>query len=390
METPYYLIHRNLLDENIAEFKTALNSNWENSQLCYSVKTNSLPWLLKHLNNNDVFAEVVSDEEYYLAQKCGFKENHIIFNGPIKSEKLLKAAILKGSIVNLDSALDVSVLLSMNVTDISNVGIRINVPTDIFSADDVEYYDDGFRFGFAVENGEFENVLGKIRQKFGAVPFGIHLHCNTKTRSLNVYKAIAGYSIELIKKYNFTPSYIDIGGGFWGGVSGKPSANDYMATISAELAHTVNPSTTKLLIEPGSAIIASSTELHTSVLDVKKTNRATIITTDGSRILIDPLWRRKSYLYTMQTANTSITQKQIICGYTCMDHDRIMCIENDKELSVGDKLIYHRVGAYTMTFSGMFIRHLPEVYVIENSQIKKVRNKISNDTYYKLHANENV
>ena len=56
-------------------------------------------------------------------------------------------------------------------------------------------------------------------------------------------------------------------------------------------------------------------------------------------------------------------EKQVVCGYTCMDHDRIMIIENKPELQVGDEIIYHRVGAYSMTFGGMFIRYYPDVFV---------------------------
>lgn len=42
MQTPYFLIHENLLDENVMAFQQALSKCWPNSQLSYSVKTNSL------------------------------------------------------------------------------------------------------------------------------------------------------------------------------------------------------------------------------------------------------------------------------------------------------------------------------------------------------------
>lgn len=97
METPYFVIHSDKLDENINAFQQALNTIWPNSQLSYSVKTNSLPWLLEYLHSKNVYAEVVSDEEYMLARKCGYLDNQIVFNGPIKGKQLIQTAFAKGA-----------------------------------------------------------------------------------------------------------------------------------------------------------------------------------------------------------------------------------------------------------------------------------------------------
>lgn len=55
--------------------------------------------------------------------------------------------------------------------------------------------------------------------------------------------------------------------------------------------------------------------------------------------------------------------------YSKSDNDRFLYlvkelskennVENEKELSVGDKIVYHRVGAYSMTFGGAFISIFP-------------------------------
>jgi diaminopimelate decarboxylase len=145
---------------------------------------------------------------------------------------------------------------------------------------------------------------------------------------------------------------------------------------------------TELIIEPGSAIIGSAVELHTSVLDVKKTAYSNIITTDGSRIYLDPLWRKSRYTYEIEfkKAPTKREEKQIICGYTCMDHDRIMCLENEYSLSVGDQIVYMREGAYSMTLGGLFIKYLCDVYVRDGEKMTKVRNKMSAKKYYRLQS----
>lgn len=384
MKTPYFLIHQDILDKNIVDFQSALDDIWPNSNLAYSVKTNSLPWLLKNLHSRGILAEVVSDEEYDLARLCGYSDSQIVFNGPIKGEEHFKEAVENGSIINLDSKRDLE-FLSQYAKARMCVGIRVNVPASYFPPEDIGYEEDGFRFGFCVENGDFARVLEIIERNVPDAKLGLHLHCNSITRSVGVYRAIAKYAASLISKYKLSLNYIDMGGGYFGGVEGKPTPKHYISAIRDELAGVVDQSITKLIVEPGSAIIGSAVDLHTSVLDVKDTSLARIVTTDGSRIHIDPLWAKSRYMYTMDCRLHGKKERQIICGYTCMDHDRIMVIENQPELSIGDQIIYNRVGAYSMTFGGMFIRYYPEVYVQTNDAFEIVRKRIEPCEYYTIH-----
>ena len=386
MNTPFFLIDENELKKNIDDFKTALNKIWPNSQLAYSVKTNSLPWLLEYLKDENVFAEVVSDEELDLAILCGYSMKSIIFNGPIKGEEHFKKAIEGEAILNLDSKNDLEFLKKYGSEERS-IGIRVNVSPQLFSKEDIGYEEDGFRFGFTDENGSLQKALETVYECCPKVKVGLHLHCNSITRSIAVYKTIAEYAAYLIKKYELNLDFIDIGGGFFGGVEGKPTSVDYIDAIKKELEKVVNINKTKLIVEPGSAIIGSVVELHTSVIDVKDTKHARVVTTDGSRIHIDPLWKKERYMYSTTAPKEQKTMpKQIVCGYTCMDHDRIMILENEQELRQGDKIVYYRVGAYSMTFGGMFIRYLPEVYVKRNDKLEKVRERISTNQYFKIQS----
>lgn len=384
MKTPYFLIHQDILDKNIVDFQSALDEIWPNSNLTYSIKTNSLPWLLKHLHSRGILAEVVSDEEYDLARLCGYSDSQIVFNGPIKGEEHFKEAIDNGSIINLDSKRDLE-YLSQYAKARMRVGIRVNVPASYFPSEEIGYEEDGFRFGFCVENGDFSRVLEIIERNVPGVRLGLHLHCNSITRSVGVYRAIAKYAASLISKYKLSLNFIDMGGGYFGGVEGKPTPKHYISAIRDELAGVVDQRITRLIVEPGSAIIGSAVDLHTSVLDVKDTSLARIVTTDGSRIHIDPLWAKSRYIYTMNCRLNGKKERQIICGYTCMDHDRIMVLENQPELSIGDQIIYNRVGAYSMTFGGMFIRYYPEVYVQTKDVFEIVRRRIEPREYYTIH-----
>lgn len=387
MNTPFFLISKEILNANISAFQTALSELWPNSKLAYSVKTNSLPWLLKYLYDFGVMAEVVSDEEYQLARLCGYADNQIIFNGPIKGRAQFLDAVENSALINLDSQRDLEYLRDSRPQSSHTIGIRVNVEPDCLPGEDIGFAEDGFRFGFSVENGELEKVLAAVKKICGDGPVGLHLHCNSVTRSLNMYRALSKYAANLIKEYDLSLSYIDIGGGFFGGVEGKPTPHEYVSVIKQELMGILDPRETMLIVEPGSAIIGSAVDLYTSVIDVKDTNHARIVTTDGSRIYTDPLWKKSRYMYSLKT-DTLKPQlaKQIICGYTCMDHDRLMCLENEPELVPGNQIIYHRVGAYSITFGGMFIRYYPEVYVEDGGNTVRVRSKITPEQYYEIQS----
>ena len=84
IQTPFFRIREQSLQYDVSLLRQSLADNWGNYIMGYSVKTNSLPWLLNYLKNQGFYAEVVSRMEYDLALRLGFPGRHIIYNGPIK------------------------------------------------------------------------------------------------------------------------------------------------------------------------------------------------------------------------------------------------------------------------------------------------------------------
>ena len=79
--TPCYVIHNDILQDGIDLLKTSLDKYWNNYIVGYSFKTNSLPYIIGVMRNAGFHAEVVSEDEYLLACKYGFR--NIIYNGPV-------------------------------------------------------------------------------------------------------------------------------------------------------------------------------------------------------------------------------------------------------------------------------------------------------------------
>jgi diaminopimelate decarboxylase len=71
MKTPYFLINKKELDTGLKKLNESLLHAWPNYIIGYSYKTNTLPWVIEYFNNHGCFAEVVSDDEYLLAESIG-------------------------------------------------------------------------------------------------------------------------------------------------------------------------------------------------------------------------------------------------------------------------------------------------------------------------------
>ena len=143
----------------------------------------------------------------------------------------------------------------------------------------------------------------------------------------------------------------------------KPSFYEYMSLISKELSKKFDSKETTLIVEPGSALIASPIDFLCEVVDVKDTFVKRIVTVNGSRTNIDPLMIKTNHFFSLDCNSDKNISEQVICGYTCLEYDRIMKIENEKELNIGDKILFNKVGAYSMSLSPLFIEYFPKVYV---------------------------
>lgn len=381
--TPYYVIDKEALENGICKLENALDKYWGNSIIGYSYKTNSLPWIIKFYKDKGCYAEVVSDDEYLLAQSIKTEPGRIIYNGMLKSKETFLEAIQNRCIVNLDSQREIDWLEELPGDGGFGVGIRVNFDIEKYCPNQSACGAEGGRFGFCYENGEFEKALNRIISKNIKVD-GLHLHVSSKTRSVDIYKAIANVACEIVNRYGLELSYIDIGGGFFGGLENKPQFNDYIEAVSNILKETVQPHQTTLIVEPGMSLIGPSISYETTVIDIKDTTYGRFVITDGSRMNIDPLMTKKNYFYYYKLRDNCERvnlPKQVICGYTCIENDRLFELENDKELLVGDKLIYDKVGAYTMCLTPLFIKYFPDVYLKDGENMKLVMERWLPENY---------
>lgn len=382
LQTPCFILDQEELERSILGFKEALNINFAKSIIGYSVKTNSTPYCLSIAKELGAYAEVVSYDEYELALLCGFDKNRIIYNGPMKSKATFLDALENGAIVNIETKREIDWLLELSNNKSYNVGIRLNINISKISIEDADGDNDNSRFGFSDETSEFIDAIDKIKKIPNIRLSGLHIHRTAHSRSIRFYKKSIDFACHIIQKYNLKLDYIDVGGGYFGIFPNKPSYKDYSDAFFNTLKK-YNLEHICVIVEPGNALIASCFSFLSEVIDRKEVEKGKwFITTDGSRNDIDPFFKKTSYLdeefYNSETSNVD---EQNISGCTCLEYDRLFTLFNKPLLSIGDRILYKNVGAYTMCLSPMFIRYIPNIYIKKNNSFYIIRNKWSAKEY---------
>lgn len=367
LDTPCFVFDEPELRANLLGFDRALKEAWSPlARVAYSVKTNPFGWILDVARTCGCMAEVVSGDEFALALDHGFDARDVVFNGPIKTRDWLAWALDHGAVVNLDSAADVAFVCTYAADHPGvAVGVRANIELERFCPGETITGERGGRFGFCYENGELARVVDELRAA-GACVAGLHMHVTTLSRSQHVYQVLAEHAARITRELNLELRWIDMGGGFYGGGARNEGAYErYAATMVPILREVADPATCALYVEPGGAVVCTPGRYVGKVVDVKDTTVDRFVTCELSRINIDhEMKKTKHPLRYVGVEGRPTHPHQVLCGYTCMESDRLCELEDAPELACGDTVAIDFAGAYSMSFTPqMFIANPPAVYV---------------------------
>lgn len=373
LDLPCYVYDVVELETNILAFEHAFSTAWGGETIVgFSVKTAPIAGLIQQANKLGCYIEVVSDDEFELALKAKTDPQRIIFNGPIKNKKWLYYAFEHNAIVNLDSKreLDWTIEFVKESSTAPRVGLRIGFDLDeIIPGESVA--DDGMtRFGFDWNNGSFFDAVTLLRDA-GIEPVGIHAHFSTKNHLAQSFELFAKKVCEVARTCDLSQlEYVDMGGGYYGGGSHKDYYSEYATRITNELKRGFNPNKVTLILEPGGSILATAGKYMGRVIDVKVKKGIKLLTCELSSLNTNPtvFGRLRSDCEVISGNSSEYSKRQHVelqelCGYTCMEMDRLALLKDYPEIRVGDIVILDNTGAYSASFMPMFfIKKSPRLY----------------------------
>ena len=331
--TPFYLMNGSTYLRNIESFKSAFLSKYPKLVIGYSFKTNYIPALCKIAMEEGCYAEVVSEMEYDLAKRIGFK--NVIFNGPIKREPILNKALNEGSVVNLDSLYEVDAVLkykSENPGKDVAVGLRLNI--DLTDADGVSKVQCGLRVGrFGFTKKLLSEVIPLLK-KNGIRIISLHGHTSSSDRAVANYGLIVDQMLSLCSEFHLDDlQYFDVGGGFFGAaakgidVSNKPKYSDYADVIidlclQNDWFKKVQPN---IVIEPGVSVVANVFSYVSRIFQTKEIAGQKFLSTDGTVFDVKPTLHSNNLPHTFFVKKPGNgTYVANLVGSTCMEKDVIL------------------------------------------------------------------
>ena len=393
--SPVYVVSEQTIRKTYREAKRAFSTRYPKVQFAWSYKTNYMNAVCNVFHQEGSWAEVVSGFEYDKAIANGVKGNHILFNGPDKSEEDLTKAIKNGSYIHIDNFDELYTIIKLTETikEKPKVSIRVNMDTGIYPQWD--------RFGFNYDNGEAWKALTTIMLQEKLELVGLHCHIGTYMMTTNPY-AIAAYKLSdlaanLQKKYKHNIKYIDLGGGFASkntlkgaylpGTDTCPSFDDYAEVIANALINSeLDPQNMPtLFLETGRALIDDAGYILGTVQAIKRLADGTrsMVINVGVNLLFTAFWYE--HKITPAQPFTHYTEDTVIYGPLCMNIDVIRDHVSFPLLKKGDNFVISRIGAYNMTQWLQFITLRPKIVMIdEKGKTHVIRENETNETVVSL------
>jgi diaminopimelate decarboxylase len=372
----FYLLDEPEFSRAFTELKDAFQSEYKNTNIGYSYKTNYIPTLCNAVNKLGGYAEVVSDMEYDLSQKIGVPKNHVFLNGPYKNKQCMKDILENGGYVNADCERDLHMLKEI-AEECSGVDLNVGLRCNFDIGDGVLS-----RFGFCYEDKSLEHAIAYLKKLEGVKIAGFH--CHFASRSLVAWEKATAGMLEIISclegKLQNELKFVSLGGGLYGEMPGElqaqlgqdiPTFMEYAAASARRFSdyYCDRDDSRKplLIIEPGTAVAAGALSFVTKLVDLRTVRGTQIFTAAGSSFNFNP--SMAAINLPMEIVRNSEARfpdvdcvDAMIVGYTCIEKD-ILYRGYTGKLSVDDFAVFHQTGSYSVVMKPPFI--LPNVPIIQ-------------------------
>ena len=351
-----YIFDREAFEKNFNDITSAFESEYGLFKIAYSFKTNYLKAICTGVKDLGGMAEVVSPYEYQYAKALGFADSRIVYNGVIPDPAGKYEAALNGAKVNVDNIEEYKAISREAALKEKAVVLGVRVNIDIGNGLTS-------RFGVDADGDELAELM-KLINKDTHVSFGgFHVHIGFG-KPVRFWEEKAKKMVALAKKYS--PEYIDLGGGLFGIMpeffakqfAEYPGDFVQYAKATARLMKEAFPDERILLmIEPGTALVGNTFAVMAKVTEIKKIkDKHFIIMNCNSNQLGFASDTKKLYteVFNVGTGSHEYLEDAIVAGNTCIDKDYVVNGISCK-VGIGDLMVFHNVGAYSLSPSRQFI-----------------------------------
>ena len=379
-DTPLYIMNEDIIVERCRLVKDcAVKYFGKNSRVYYASKAASFKHIYKIINDEGLFADVVSKGEIYTALNASFPPEKLCFHSNNKTDGDIKYAIENrvGLFVcdNEDELLSVQ-KIAEKLGAIQKILIRLTPGIDPHTFKEVDTAGENSKFGVSVKSGAAKHLTELALHLKNIELCGFHCHIGSQIFDNGAYIKACGICLDFIHDIYISTGFesreLDLGGGF--GVAYTEIQNDLdIEKLFAELSDFIAEKTKNLGIkmprisfEPGRYIVSGAGITVYTVGSVKKTSGGKIyVSVDGS-MADNPRFCLYKARYTLLPCKSGSSNGMLcdVVGRCCESGDIIA--ENTylpDDIKRGDRIICLCTGAYNYSMSSNYNR-LPRPCVI--------------------------
>jgi diaminopimelate decarboxylase len=247
--------------------------------------------------------------------------------------------------VHFDSIHETTSLIPSAIRQGWRVGLRCHVPAER------DARDRRFSGQFGLSADEFFVALAQLRLA-GVRVEGLHFHLGQGRQSSAAYRRSLEYIVDLCRRGDLAPAYLDCGGG----IDAAPDVEDAFEDLvsSVEWARRQLPGLQEVWLENGRYLTASSAALVVRVLDHKIRSDARYLVCDGGRTnhALDADNGPHRLLVLPQRPGRLVLTT--ISGPTCMTDDRLARLHLADSIVPGDLIVWLDAGAYHLPWETRF------------------------------------
>ena len=346
--TPFYLYSEQKLRDNFKSFADAVKP-LKKATVCFAVKSNFNPTILKILAGMGAGADIVSGGELELALQAGVPADKIVFSGVGKTHAELTAAIMAGiKQINAESESEIRLIneIAIGLNKTASVGIRVNPDVDARTHEKITTGKKENKFG--IDWNDARRLFLSAEQFKGLSLHGIEVHVGSQILELSPFREAFVKTKKMLndlKEHGVSIQTVDVGGGL--GVAYKtdesaPSPADYIAVLQDVLGDFDG----EFVFEPGRCISGDAGVLVASVVRVKQTGDKRFAVLDaGMSDLVRPAMY-DAYHNIEALKGGEASERYDVVGPICESADIFGKDRMLPELNEGDLIAIETAGAY--------------------------------------------
>jgi|HubBroStandDraft_6_1064221.scaffolds.fasta_scaffold02141_2 diaminopimelate decarboxylase len=384
--TPSFLYDCKVFDKKLDELRGALPPSFS---VCYSVKANPNPLVLRHFLSRGCGLEIASVGEFNRGLEAGCPPELMLFAGPGKTVAELEAVIAGGiGEIHLESTTE-----AHRVSSISRrLGVRTRVALRVNPSAEAE--GGAMRMGgrptpFGMDEEILGSVLDLILENEALEFRGIHLFTGTQILDakllVNQYRHGLAIARRVVIRIGAPIKRLDFGGGI--GIPYFPHEKELdltelrsaLSTIFTEIESDPAFSGTEFLVEPGRFLAGEAGVYLARINDIKVSRGKKFIVLDGGMNHhlaasgnLGQTIKRNYPVALLNKLNAEPAEVVDVVGPLCTPLDTLARNVTLPRAEIGDLFGIFQSGAYGLSASPMgFLSHpIPAEVFVSNGEAR--------------------